>query len=75
MRRYGLILGLLAAASTSGCAWIHAPKMPKIDLDKPLEDFDSPAWKQHVELCTQKHPGYNPTTNMYPDSRGRMKLC
>lgn len=77
MRRYALALGLMAAATVSGCAKMHMPKIktPKINLDAPLEDFDSPAWKQHVQQCMDKHPGYNASTNMYPDTRGRMKLC
>ena len=76
MRRYALALGLMAVTVLSGCAKMHLPKMKRINLDAPLDErFNSPAWKQHVEECTEKHPGYNPMTNTYPDSRGRMKLC
>jgi hypothetical protein len=52
------------------------PKMPKLVLDDPNDrNIDSPAWREHVQLCAAKYPGYDPLTNMYPDSRGRMTLC
>jgi hypothetical protein len=69
-----MILGLAAATAMAGCA--KMPRFPRLNLNEPLDErYNNPAWKQHVEVCAQKHPGYNPTTNMYLDSRGRQKLC
>lgn len=76
MRVLPTIVLVLIAAAISGCAKPRMPKMPKLVLDDPNDrNIDSPAWREHVQLCAAKYPGYDPLTNMYPDSRGRMTLC
>jgi hypothetical protein len=71
------IVLVLITAAVSGCMKApRMPKMPKLVLNDPADrEIDSPAWREHVQLCAAKHPGYDPLTNMYPDSRGRMTLC
>ena len=65
---FTLALVLSAAATSSGCMMSR--------LNQPFEeDRDNPAWTAHIEQCAERHPGYNPLTNTYPDNRGRMKLC
>lgn len=61
--RTGLLVFAVGAAALTLAACADGP------------GYYGPPSPLHVQRCLDRHPGYDPRTNLYPGPNGRLHVC